>query len=98
MTRKVSAALAAPPVSDREIICTTEGLIRQFQQAVGSDRLYRGGLWFDDVYNDVIYPDYGIEIVENAALGFDVHGKKILGQFDVERNQVLIDGVLYIRA
>src|SRR5262249_12484155 len=57
----------------------------------GRADLVTRGLRFDDVYDDIIYPHYGIELDESRHLGADDAGKKILGCYEPTRNRALID-------
>ena len=52
------------------------------------------GLSFDSIYEEVIYPDFGVELVEGADLGMDETGKKILGEYDPTSNTAYLDSVL----
>jgi hypothetical protein len=49
---------------------------------------------FDAIYEQIIYPDYGIELRDDLNLGFDADGSKILGQFDPASNTAFIDASL----
>lgn len=46
---------------------------------------------FDSVYEQIIYPDYGIILEDTLDLGFDEDGKKILGKYDPVDNVAYID-------
>lgn len=46
---------------------------------------------FDALYDQVIYPEYGIALEEHEDLGIDSAGKKVYGRFDVETNTAHID-------
>lgn len=69
-------------------------LIRRYEAIVGSKRLMERGLFFEDVYNELIYPYYEIELVENVDLGVDDAGNPILGKFDVRQNRAYISLIL----
>jgi hypothetical protein len=49
---------------------------------------------FDHIYDNYIYPEYGIGLEEGYDLGFDEDGKKILGRFDPVSNTAYIDASL----
>jgi hypothetical protein len=46
---------------------------------------------FDRIYEEFIYPEYEIELVENRDLGHDQFGEKILGKYLPQRNTAFID-------
>lgn len=52
---------------------------------------------FDAVYEQVIYPDYGISLEESEDLGYDDRGEKILGKFDPIANTAFIDVSLHAK-
>lgn len=52
---------------------------------------------FDAVYEQIIYPDYGIVLDETRDLGYDAEGKKILGKFDAIENVAFIDVSIHPR-
>jgi hypothetical protein len=80
-----------PPYSSEQVVKQAERLIEDFRAIVGRSWLLHHGLRFDDVYEQVIYPKYEIELDETKDLGFDEAGKKILGAFDVSNNVAFID-------
>ncbi|HTU24832.1 MAG TPA: hypothetical protein VMF30_05515 [Pirellulales bacterium] len=46
---------------------------------------------FDAVYDQIIYPQFGIKLYEDHDLGFDEAGKKILGAYDPTDDACYID-------
>src|SRR5437016_4462903 len=83
--------IQAPPLRRQEIIERAGQLIEQYRRVVGTTRIFHYGLHFDDVYEQVIYPEYQIGLDESQDLGTDAVGKKILGWFDPVQNKVFID-------
>jgi hypothetical protein len=82
--------IKAPPFSDRRIVQTAEKLTKCYVRAVNPDpRLIT--INFDHVYENYIYPEYGIGLEEDCTLGYDETGNKILGRFDIETNVAYID-------
>lgn len=79
-----------PPFSRQEIIRRATGLIGRYAHCVGNDVAM---LWinFDVVFNEFIYPEYEIELIEDCDLGCDDSGEKVLGYFQPSRNCVFID-------
>jgi hypothetical protein len=52
----------------------------------------RVGLSIDRVFDEFIYPEYGVDLVEDRDLGIDPTGTKILGRFDFPpENIILLD-------
>jgi hypothetical protein len=49
---------------------------------------------FDHIYDNFIYPNYGISLEEGDDLGYDDNGEKILGFFDATTNTISLDGAL----
>ncbi len=76
-----------PPYRSAQIVDRAVQLIEEYCSIVGRSTLLLRGLRFDDVFAQVIYPKYEIELDETQDLGFDDAGKKIL-----VRLQVLILG------
>jgi hypothetical protein len=83
----------APPFSDRRIIQSAEELTKKYVQATSPDPMLLT-INFDHVYENYIYPEYGIALEEDCNLGHDEQGKKILGRFDIETNTAFIDASL----
>jgi len=80
-------------LTNGEIQNRAERLTLNFAEQVGLD-VARLGINFQVVYEEIIYPDYGIEIQEGLDLGFDDAGKKIFGRFLPVENIVQIDRVI----
>ena len=91
MTQSRNDRLKAPPFSREQISHFSKALVDQYMKRVGEDRFLENGMCFPELFEEVIYPDYEIELIEGADLGRDCNGKKLLGMFDVEANTVFID-------
>lgn len=81
-----------PQISPAEIIRLAESIGDQYRNAVGN--LARLGIPFDRVYEEVIYPEWEIELVEHIDLGKDSFGNKILGKYVPDENVAFIDSTL----
>ena len=46
---------------------------------------------FEAIYEQLIYPDYGIVLEDKYDLGYDNDGIKILGKYDSKENVAFID-------
>lgn len=79
-----------PPFSRQEIIRRATDLIRGYARCVGDDFAMLG-MNFDVIFEEYIYPEYEIELVEDQDLDVDENGEKILGLFQPEFNRVFID-------
>lgn len=90
------ASIAPPRLTRGDITAAADRLIKRYIEFVGSNRVHRIGISFDEVYETVIYPEFEIELVEDRDLGFTEGGKKILGAFDVFANRAYIDASLSI--
>ena len=77
--------IEAPPFSDRRIVEAAEELTRNYVRATNPNPAILT-INFDHVYENYIYPIYGIALEEDCNLGQDEQGNKILGRFDVETN------------
>jgi hypothetical protein len=85
--------IEAPPFSNRRIAQTAEDLTRSYVRATNPDPALLT-MNFDHIYENYIYPKYGIGLEESCNLGHDEQGKKILGKFDFETNTAYIDANL----
>lgn len=95
MSAPSNGRLAGAPVfSPRRIVETAENISRQYALLVEPE-LALMAISFDGAYEQVIYPDFGIVLVEDEDLGFDDDGKKILGQYDPWENTAFIDASLH---
>ena len=93
MNQSDKQRIDAPPFSNRRIVRSAEELTKNYVRAMKPDpRLLTINL--DHVYENHIYPKYGIGLEEDCNLGHDKQGKKILGRFDVETNTAYIDASL----
>lgn len=79
-----------PPFSRQQIIRHATDLIRGYAHCVGKDFAMLG-INFDIIFEEYIYPEYEIELVEDCDLGVDEDGEKVLGFFQPEFNRVFID-------
>ncbi len=85
-------SIKPPLISQKAIIERAERLINEFVQLRGGKHnVLMSGLCFDRVYEEVIYPNYGIEIDESKELGDDDEGKKILGYYEPFANKAYVD-------
>lgn len=83
-----------PPFSRQQIIQIAERLSKKYALSVDPE-LALLGISFDAVYDHIIYPEYEIALVEDRDLGFDEHGVKIFGEFDLWTNTAYIDASLH---
>ncbi len=84
--------MKAPPLRNDEIVGRAESFIDEFAKLRGGRRgLLTQGLQFDRVYEEFVYPNYGIVLDEKKALGVDETGRKILGYFEPSTNTAFID-------
>lgn len=82
--------LTPPAFSQRHIIGKAEELGAKVIRAADlPPELF--SVSFDFAYEEVIYPEYGISLVENDDLGFDEFGQKIYGSYDPIDNVAFID-------
>lgn len=88
--RNRGQGIRPPAFSRRHIVHLAEGLSRQYALSVEPE-LALLAISFDAVYEHIIYPDYGIVLIEGVDLGYDHEGKKVLGQYDVPTNKAYID-------
>lgn len=86
--------LQAPRWSRREIIDAAGRLMARYEAIVGRDYIQSHGLHFNDVYERLLYPEFQIDLYEEADLGTDDHGEKILGRYDVDANVAHLDRVI----
>lgn len=82
--------LRPPPLTNQEIIKEAEALTHEYVETIGLEKA-KLGISFDVAYEQVIYPKYGIELIDGVDLGVDDSGKKILGEFDAFENKAFID-------
>ncbi len=80
-------------LSVSEIQKRAERLTAVYAEQVGLE-IASLGISFQAVYEEVIYPDYGVEIREGLELGHDEAGNKILGKYLPVENLVLIDRII----
>ncbi|MFH1107665.1 MAG: hypothetical protein V1790_00495 [Planctomycetota bacterium] len=95
MNQSFGTVLRAPNLSELAIVKAAEALITQYTDLVGRDYVRRVGVWFDDLYDKVIYPEYEIELVDNEDLG-SYGGVPVLGRYDVIPKTANIDRSLRV--
>jgi hypothetical protein len=81
--------IKAPPYSARQIIQQAEDLTKEYARSVEPEAALLG-ISFDAVYEQLIYPKYGIVLVDDQDLGFTDCGDEILGKSDVLNNTAYI--------
>jgi hypothetical protein len=83
----------APLLSKTEVIARAESLAERFLFSFWKGKAYTKliSMNFDMVYEHLIYPEYGILLVEDEDLGQDGTGKQILGKYDPESNTAYVD-------
>lgn len=94
MNRPSSNHVRPPKFSNSEIIEKAERLSKQYAMSVEPE-LALLATSFDAVYENVIYPNYGIELIETEDLGHDDDGQKILGEYCPLTNKAYIDVSLH---
>ncbi|HEX4128947.1 MAG TPA: hypothetical protein VHZ24_02810 [Pirellulales bacterium] len=82
--------LRPPSISNREIIKQAEKLSTDFLLGSGLPATL-AVVSFDTIYQDIIYPTYGIQLEEDDDLGIDADGKKIFGKYDPVDNVAFVD-------
>ena len=66
------------PLTHADILSRAETFVDDYARiSGGKERLLIYGIQFDKVYEELIYPTFGIELDESADLGFDDTGQKI---------------------
>src|SRR5260221_12326111 len=86
--------ISAPPLTDAQVVQQAEQLTDDFLRIVGPRHVRINGLRFEDVYEELIRPRYGITLVDGIDFGQDENGREILGNYDVEKNTAFISSVL----
>ena len=79
-----------PKFSNAEIILRAEELTKKFARSIEPE-IASAYTSFDAIYQEIIYPEFEIEIREDCDLGFDENDAKILGEYDPQGNVVYID-------
>ena len=85
--------LQAPYFRKVDIVQRVKHLHDGYFKTVGDEQRCLG-INFDHFYEEYIYPEFGIQLVENLDLGYDVSGEKILGLFHPNENIAYIDRML----
>lgn len=83
-----------PPYTRQQIVQFAEELSKRYARSVDPEVALLG-ISFDAVYEQIIYPEYEIVLVEDQDLGFDDGGEKILGEYDPSSNTAYIDVSLH---
>ncbi len=91
MNEPRTGRLSVPPLSRERVVHRAEEILGRYASIVGMNRILEHGMCFRELYEEVIYPDHEVELIEGADLGFDGEGRQLLGLFDVEANAVFID-------
>ena len=93
MTRPSRGSIGAPPLSRREIVTQAEALAERFLLDFWNGRVQTRLICisFDAVYDNLIYPEYEIRLIEDEDLGVGENGEKILGRYDPHSNTAYID-------
>ena len=86
--------LRPPPLSNTAIIARAEMLAEQYLRLANAP-IELIGISFDAVYEQIIYPNYGIVLEDGYDLGVDEHGEKVLGRYDPIDNVAYIDASLH---
>src|SRR4051812_22864053 len=76
-----------------EIFLAAESLALDYLDLVGRERASLG-MDFDRVFEELIYPKYEVDLIDNIDLGRDEFGKRILGQYDPLTNNLFFDPML----
>lgn len=79
------------PDSNHEIVERATRLSQRALTSVGVDFVARYGLPFDRVYEDFIYPEYGVRLVEDRVLDRGPDGASTLGFYDPITNTAYVD-------
>ena len=79
------------PLSNREIIELATRLSKRALAVLGETFVARHGLPFDRVYEEYIYPEFGIRLVEDQPLGRGPDGEETLGYYSPVTNTAYVD-------
>lgn len=93
MNRPGRGSIGAPPLSRKEIVTQAEALAARFLLDFWKGRVQTRlvCISFDAVYDNLIYPEYEIGLIEDEDLGVSDTGEKILGRYDPHSNTAYID-------
>jgi hypothetical protein len=94
MKKRQPNEVLAPRWTNDAIIAAARRLIGQYESIVGRDYILHHGLHFDDVYEKLIFPKFGIDLYEDEDLGVDAKGRKLLGRYDVKAKAAHLDRVI----
>ena len=83
------------PMSEKMILDRAHSFWLDVVRELGAEYLLRRGLDFDEVYDAVIYPKYGIFLCKDEYLNVDDDGTPILGKFLPKDNTALVDKKLF---
>jgi hypothetical protein len=90
----MKAKLPSPRWLNANIVAAAGRLAQEFEDRVGRDYIEKHGQRFEDVYEKLLYPKFGIGLSEGHDLGTDEAGKKILGVYKIHADVAQIDSVL----
>lgn len=85
--------IVPPRISRKQIINLAEGLVRSYFTTVGR-KFQRLGVSFDAIYEEFIYPQYEIELIEDEYLGSGDDDDEMLGAYEPATNRVFVDARL----
>lgn len=80
-----------PPISHSQVVLTSQNLVQQYVLLVGKEHILRHGMCFDTLYEEIIYPRYGIVLDESRDLGVDGKGTEIIGGYYPRENIASVD-------
>jgi hypothetical protein len=80
-------------LSRRQIVSIAERVTKVYALIHGDDAFELFSIHFDLVYDELIYPKYGISLEVGDDLGYE-NGEKVLGYFDAWTNTIALDRVL----
>ena len=96
MTPSDAPLIIEPPYLSRAAIraCADE-LYAAYLCPATARRLARRGWTFEDVYDEVLYPDYGFTVRSDLDLGAGPDASKTLGLYEAVENAICIDRALH---
>lgn len=79
-------------ISRHEIIRLAEKLTVDYREMY--PELAHLGISINKVFEEFIYPDYEVKLIDHLDLGRDINGNQILGQYDAGSNYLFINSCL----
>src|SRR5436853_873543 len=89
-----SQGCPAPPYTKEQVVEVAEVLTRRFRHLKADLPFDLFTFDFDTIFDELIYPEYEVSLVENLSLGHDADGVKILGYYDPVENAIFLDPIL----